>query len=648
MLAAQQRPRSPVSTQLVQLSLEELGNIEVTTVAKEPEEVWHTPAAVYVITSDQIRSSGATTIPEALRLAPGVQVSRIDSNRWAVGIRGLTSQFSKGVLVMIDGRVVYTPLFEGVYWSIQDLVLDDIERIEVIRGPGATIWGSNAVNGVINIITKSAFDTPGTYISATGGNVDQGLGSARYGSVHRDDAYRIYAKGFSRGPEFHKTGPNFDDWRAFQVGFRADWSRGRDNFSFHGDGYRSMQGWQVSNAVFTPPGTNVINANLDFRGANLVANWRRTFASGSDLSVQLYWDNTHQDGPQVIEDRNTFDLDILHHFALGGRNSISWGGSLRESPGTFRQVEPSHDFDPDRRVSQIYSGFLQDEARITNRLQLTVGSKFEDNNYTGLEIQPTVRLLWTPTEHQTLWGAATRAVRTPARLDEDFSLYLLALKSPQVFAHVVGNRNLSPEVLVGYEAGYRVLATRHFYFDLAGFYNHYNDLIGLGNTTLAVVTTPAPTHIVGTLPWTNTGYGHTDGFEISPRLQPFRFWNLNAAYSYLHLSLATKAAFKDNSTTNAYMGSSPRHLISVQSAFTLPHGMEFDQTYRHSSALPYQNVAAYHTADARFAWQIGDFTASVVGQNLLQPSHAEFANDAGATTAVKRSAYAKLELRFHD
>jgi iron complex outermembrane receptor protein len=635
-------PPSTVSD-LRHLSLEQLGSIEVVTQNKEPTEVWRTPAAVCVITHDQLKSSGATNIAEALRLAPGVDVSRIDSDHWAIGIRGFGNQFSKSVLVLIDGRSVYTPLFEGVYWAIQDMMMEDIDRIEVIRGPGATIWGSNAVNGVINIITRSSFETGGFYATVSGGSVDQGIGSVRVGSAGSNAAYRLYAKGFSRGPEFHRNGVNFDDWRAAQGGFRADWNLGRNTISLHGDGYRSLQGWQVSNATFTPPGTQVIDSNLDFRGTNLVATWRRTLKHDSDMTVQMYWDYTHQDGPQAVEDRNTFDLDLIHRFKFQKRNSVTWGVSVRESPSTFKQVEISHDFDPRSKRSSIYSGFLQDESRISNRLQLTFGSKFEDNNYTGLEIEPTVRVLWTPTEHQSVWGAVTRAVRTPARLDEDFSLYLLALRTPLVYAHVVGNHKLSPENLIGYEAGYRMLAGSRVYFDLAGYYNRYNDLIGLGNTKVAAATSPVPTHLQGTLPWTNTGYGHSDGFEISPQVQALRSWRLTGSYSYLHLSLATKAGFTDHSTTNNYQGSSPQHVASVLSAFSLPHAIELDQTYRYASALPYQKVHAYHTLDARFAWRLKDLTLSVVGQNLLQPHHAEFGSDTGTMTGIRRAVYGELE-----
>jgi len=631
---------------LKQLTLEQLGNIEVTTPSKQPTEVWQTPAAIYVITQDDIRRSGATSIPEALRLAPGVEVARIDSDHWAIGIRGFGSQFSKSVLVLIDGRIVYTPLFAGVYWAIQNYVLEDIDRIEVIRGPGGTIWGSNAVDGVINIITKSALNTEGVLVSALGGNIDQGMGSIRYGWRNKKVGIRVYAKGFSRGPEFDPRGADFDRWHSFQAGFRGDRESGNNSFSIHTDLYQSVEGLQVQNATFSAPFTQIINGTDTFAGGNTVGQWQHKFSETSDLNLEVYWDNTFQRGPQGIETRNTFNFDFVHRFALNKWNEITWGAGALVSPSRFVSTEPAHSFIPESLTSSIYSGFIQDEIRITKQVHLTLGSKFEDDNYTGLEIEPTARLLYAPTDHQSVWAAVTRAVRMPARLDEDFSLYLLALQSPLIYAHVVGNHNLSSEALLGDELGYRVLATPRLYLDFAAFHNQYNGLVGLGNTVLGPANTPptAPpqTYLVGTLPWVNAVHGHTDGFEIAPNWQPFSWWQLKGSYSYLHLNLKTNTGLKDLSTQQMYMGSAPHHEIFIQSVFTIPHGFEFDPTYRYVSSLPFQHVTGYSTMDLRGSKMIGKLTLSLVGQNLFQPHHFEFSNDPTGLVGIERAVYGQI------
>src|SRR5467141_3307339 len=353
-------------TSLKQLSLEQLGSVEVTTASKEPEQVWRTPAAIYVITQEDIRRSGAISMPDVLRLAPGLEIARTDSDHWAVGVRGFGGQFSKSLLVLIDGRSVYTPLFAGVYWQVQDTLLEDIERIEVIRGPGGTIWGANAVNAVINIITKRAQETHGTLVSTGGGNVDQGFVNFRYGAGNsKGFNYRIYGKGFTRGPEFHSDHQQFDDWRMGQVGFRTDWdSHNRDRLTLQGDLYYGDAGQRVGIASYSPPFMTNVEQNAELSGGNLLGRWERELGSGSNIQLQTYYDRTNRKQANFAESRDTFDIDFIHHLTLPGRQDFLWGLGARLSWGNVSEVVPTVVFTPNHYTDKLYSAFIQDEIPI--------------------------------------------------------------------------------------------------------------------------------------------------------------------------------------------------------------------------------------------------------------------------------------------
>ncbi len=407
---------------LRQMSLEQLGNIQVTTASKAPEEIWKTPAAVYVITQEDIERSGATNIPEALRLAPGIEVARIDSDKWSIGIRGFGSRLSRSVLVLIDGRTVYTTLFAGTYWEVQDTLLDDIDRIEVIRGPGATIWGPNAVNGVINIITKKAKDTHGTLASAGGGNIEQGFANLRHGGGNGKNLdYRVYGKGFNRSPEHHTDDQNYDNWRGGQAGFRLDWAKNeQDNFTMQGDIYDQADGESVQATSYTPPYSQILDSAARLSGGNILGRWTRTQGEGKDIQIQAYYDRANRREPNLGDIRDTFDVDYLQRFHVI-RQEISWGLGTRFTPATNIEVVSGLTFQPDKRSDQIFTAFFQDEiALVENRLSLSVGSKLLRTNFSPVQLEPSVRLLWTPTGKQTLWAAFTHAVRTPADVERDF------------------------------------------------------------------------------------------------------------------------------------------------------------------------------------------------------------------------------------
>lgn len=633
-------------TALKSLSLEQLANTPVMTATKEPEAVWHTAAAIYVLTNDDIRRSGVTNIPDALRLVPGVEVARVSGDRnWAVGIRGFGDQFSKSVLVLIDGRNVYTPLFSGVLWTVQNVMLEDVDRIEVIRGPGGTIWGANAENGIINIITKSAKETQGALLSAGGGNVDHGMAGVRYGGGSGDFNYRIYGMGFDRGPEDHRDHQNYDSWRLGQLGFRTDWKRNaRDTFTVQDDTYKGDFGDAQRLSTLAPPAAFISYARMSVSGGNLLGRWRRDLGDRSDIYLQAYYDRTFRIGSNFGETRNTFDIDFLHRLPLGERNEFTYGLGARLSPSTYKQTLPALNFLPHDKTDSIYSAFLQDEVTLKpKKLSLSVGAKLEHNNYSGFEFQPSARLLYTPTEHRSLWTAVTRAVRVPERLDEDVDDLVLAVANPLIFARVLGNRDLSVERLISYEAGYRTLVAPTLYVDVAGFYNVYNDIVGLGAPSISTGSYPVAASTLFTFQYQNEIRGNTHGFEIAPDWKPSSWWRLKGSYSYVHIFVGNRAGFTSSTTAKTYNGSSPTHEAVVESEFDLPKRFEFDQIYRYVSALPAQQVRAYHTADARLGWHMRpNLELSVTGQNLLQPHHVEFGIDPPPNVFIRRSVFAKL------
>ncbi len=634
---------------LAHLSLEELGNIQVTSVSKEPESVRKTPAAIYVITESDIRRSGATSIPEALRLAPGVEVARVDSDHWSVGIRGFGGVLASKLLVLIDGRSVYTPLYAGVYWEEQNVLLEDIDRIEIIRGPGGTIWGANAVDGVINIITKSSQDTHGALVTGGGGNVDQGTVGVRYGGRAKGVNYRVYGKGFVDGPEFHSDGNNFDHWRMGQIGFRTDWTtKEQDAFTVQGDLYDEKAGEVEQVGSYFPPAQLTLFGTGQFSGGNILGHWQRTLRNGSDVQVKAYYDHTNHFEPQFGETRDTFDIDFLHHLTLPKNQDFIWGLEARVSPGDFRQLVPTLNFSPMHATDQIYSGFVQDVIPLaSDAVELTLGSKIEHNNYTGFEFQPDARLLWTPSRRQSFWVSASRAVRTPSRLEESLELTDFLSAVPLIYLQINGNRNFQAERLIAFEAGYRSLIAPRLYLDFDVFRNGYDDLYGYGTPSVGLGA--APPRLILIAPIANEEKGFTDGFELGPDWQMTHWWQVKGSYSFLHMNLESKTpnpnAVEVLNRLSA-QGSSPHHQVVVQSLINLPKRFEFDQTYRFVSGLPAQAVGPYNTADAHLGWHLNkQLELSIDGQNLFQPHHVEFGGDAGDFVGIKRAVYAKVTWR---
>lgn len=633
---------------LSRMSLEQLGSVEVVTQNKEFTDVWHTPSAIYVLTGDDIRRSGATSVPDALRLIPGVSVARVSGDRnWVVAIRGLGDQYSKYVEVLIDGRTIYSPLFGGVFWTINNVMLEDIDRIEVIRGPGGTIWGPNAVNGVINIITKSAAETQGSLVSVGGGNVDYNTDDLRLGRRNKYFSYRGYAFGFIRGPEHHAAGQlEYDDSKLGQVGFRMDRHTHRDDLTVQGDGYLSRLGDALTISTYTPPSVGISYDPTDASGGNLLGRWRRRFAGGGDIYLQGFWSHDYRLGPNFGETRDMFDVDFLHRTPATHRQQLTYGAGIRISPSRTKMTTPTIVFTPAHKTWSIYSGFLQDQVDLLpKRLTLTVGAKLQHDNYTGFEYQPNGRLLWTPAEHATVWAAVSRAVRTPDRVDEDIRVDLLAFTQPQpAYARIVGNNGLRAERVVTYEGGTRFLLGRSVYTDVAVFHNSYGELLALGAPTVGPGQPPLPpgSLLVG-FQYKNGIRGSTSGFEVAPDFRVTPWWQVKASFSYLRFNLTAKPDLRNMQTLTLLHGSSPNNQGSIQSLIDLPKRFEFDQTVRYVSALPAQNVKAYVTGNARLGWKPMDgLELSVTGENLFQPHHAEFGIEPAPNVEIKRSVYAKV------
>jgi iron complex outermembrane receptor protein len=622
---------------LTELSLEELMNIEVTTVSKKRERRSEVAAALYVITQEDIRRSGVTSIPEALRLAPGVHVARIDANKWAVSVRGFSGRFTNKLLVLIDGRSVYTPLFAGVYWDVQDTLLEDIDRIEVIRGPGGTLWGANAVNGVINIITKNARDTQGALATGGGGDEEKAFGAARYGGrLGESFYYRAWAKYFERDGGFSDDFQAFDDWEVARLGFRSDWSpTARDALTVQGDFYDGVAGQIVTRRRET------FGFDAEISGGNLLARWEHSFSANSDATIQAYYDRTDRREPVLDEVRDTVDFDAQHRFKLPWRHELVYGIEYRLSADDI-SGDLAAVLDPDARDDQLLSAFVQNEIwLVPERLRLTVGSKFEHNDYSGFEYQPSGRLLWLASQRQNLWGAVSRAVRTPSRAGDEIAVTL------PLDPRALGDRSDTSEKLLAFELGYRIQPIGSAFVTLAGFYNLYDDLTSLERGEPFILPGP-PEQVVFPILIRNKLEGRVYGGESSIDFVPFTWWRMQGTYSYLQVDLDLAEGSEDPISETAE-DASPHNQASVRSYFDLPFAASFDGVFRYVDNLPARATSSYPSLDLRLAYRVTDaLELSVVGQNLLAEHHREFREliPTIGSTEVQRSVYGKIAWRF--
>jgi iron complex outermembrane receptor protein len=635
---------------LSEMSLEDLLNLEITTVGKREQKLTQVPAAVYMITQEDIRRSGATNIPDVLRLVPGVEVAQIDDSNWAVSIRGFNYRSSNKLLVLIDGRTVYYPTYSNVFWDVQDTLMDDIERIEVIRGPGASLWGANAVNGVINIVTKHAKNTEGGLITAGGGNYDKAFTAGRYGGrIGELGHYRIYGKYGLRNHLVTSSGTSLLTGQPDLIrgGFRSDWNLpGTNRFTVQGDLYQGSTPQAVYRSPFLRVPTLAAN-DLTVSGGDLLMRWTRS-AGGSETALQAYYDRSRHPDLWLTQFHEVFDLDFQQQLHLENHD-ILWGGGFRNtrqaSAGIFELS-----LSPSGRNLRLLSAFLQDDfSLIANRLRLTAGARLEHNGFTGLEVQPTVRLLWTPSPRQAAWAAVSRAVRTPSVWESAVNMNIADVPLPDgtpMWSVVSKAEHLRSEELLAYEIGYRAQPVRQVSLDLALFFQHYNHLSGISVGEPYFALTPSPRLVIPMLV-SNRLIGNIYGAEISSTYSPLPVWKLTGSYSWLRQITRSPAA-----EINAFPGmdgDNPRHQFQIHSYWTLPHHLEADTGLYFVGALPAQGVDQYARWDVRLGWRpTHSLELSIGGQNLLDKTHYEFnpVGDYIVPGKVERSVYGRLTWHF--
>lgn len=621
-------------------SIEELGQLRVTSVSRRSEPLLRAASAVYVITAEDIRRSGLKTIPELLRLAPGVEVARDGAHSWTISIRGFSSDLSNKLLVLMDGRSVYSPLFAGVFWDAQDTLIEDIDRIEVISGPGGTLWGANAVNGVINIITRSATETGGTLVDVGAGNEER-LGVAlRHGfELAPDAAARAYIKYTDRDPSRFPTGEDgVDDVSMAQAGFRVDWERdARSLVTVQGDVYGAELGSMLRGdfTLGTLPGPDT-PGNVDIAGHNLLARWSRDLEDGSELRLQAYYDHTSRDIPGSFnEERDTIDLDFQHNLRLADRHNLVWGAGFR---WTSDEIDNTlfATFVPDSRSDRTLSLFAQDEIALWgDRTSLIIGAKLEDNDYTGFEFQPNIRASVRLTERQVLWGAVSRAVRIPARLNTDLRLTapvdIPALGAP-LYVMVDGTPDYESEELVSTGLGYRASVGEDLSINLALFYNQYDRLQTQEPGAFTPVGDPVEYFTLdATL--RNGMQGDTYGGTLVVNWQPVAWWQLQFQYAYLEMDLELKEGFLDENSLSV-AGNSPNQQAAVYSWMALPMDLELYVGVRYVDELPSLDVPDYTSVNLSLGWQATErVRASLTGTNLNNNTHLEF----GGGNLIERS-----------
>lgn len=655
--AANHVPTPDPGEELTELPLEQLMAIEVTSVARQAQPLAQAAAAVFVLTDEDIRRSGVTSIPEALRMVPGLQVARIDAHRWAISSRGFNNEFANKLLVLIDGRSVYTPLYSGVFWDMQDTVLEDIDRIEVIRGPGAALWGANAVNGVINIITKKAKDTQGVLAVVGTGTEERGFATLRYGgSLGQDTHFRIYGKHFERD-DFARTdgSPAADSWRNLRTGLRLDSTlSARDSVTVQGDYYSGSAGQEFNEPTLTPPYNHHLLDRMDFYGGNALTRWKHEFANNSSLVVQAYYDRTAREGRTFNEHRDIVDLDVQHAFAWGERQHIVWGAGYRFSRDEIVSTPAIAIIPPSRGVS-IFSGFLQDEITlIPNRLSFIAGTKIEHNDFTGFVVQPNGRVRWTPTDRLTLWSAVSRGFRTPSRAEDDGRVNSQAIPpnglfpgSPVALAGLRGNRGFTNEALTAYEVGVRMQAHQTLSIDVAGFYNQYDHLRSFEPGAPSLELSPLPPHLALPFNISNKLSATTTGVEVSVDWRPLEWWRLQTSYTYLSIRMGSTDSI--DPTRGDLPGENPQHQVSARSMMQLPGNLEFDVWGRYVDKLPALGVPSYASLDLRLAWKpTKQWELALVGQNLVDTHRPEFTATIlpQAQSEVQRGAYVKATWRY--
>lgn len=620
---------------LTNMKLEDLMNlrVQVISAAKRPQQLSDAAAAIYVITGEDIRRTGASSVPEALRLVPGMQVARLNNGAWAISARGFAGSIANKLLVLVDGRSIYSPLFGGVLWDLQDFMLQDIDRIEVIRGPGATLWGANAVNGVINIITKSAGATRGGFASVGTGSMERGYAEARYGGmIGAETALRISAK--------------YSDWKStmdstvaghFQapyvtrsIAMRVDSNlTSADTLMASGQLTSSIFGEMEPIPQYVPPYVALLSFRYSEGSAFFNSKWSHVNSETSDYSLRLSYTYEHAGRGGDTGWSNSLEVEFQDHFQPFESHDVVWGLAYKAN---FMHIGSSLAISATRAdvTQDVVSGFLQDDiSLIPSQLRATIGTKVEYNNFSGFDVEPSARLIWTPNDKTSLWAAVSRAARTPT-MAEHYMLHLWGVipnpvdpTFPPIELMVTGNREFKSETVTTYELGYRLNPLDNVSLDLAAFYNDSSGLLSVEYGAQAFALTPVP-HVTQALIMGNYVRAHAVGFELSGEWQPTQGWRLRGSYAYWNGNAAKDGG--DRATTNlTTLGQVPRNQFSFRSSADLPGDLETDITIRYVGALTYTSIGAYMAVDARLGWRPSEsFDLSVVGQNLIGPPHTEF------------------------
>lgn len=666
-------------------SLEELISLDipdVTSVSRKKQRLMDSAAAIYVITSEDIHRTGVTSIPEALRMVPGMQVARLNGNTWSISTRGFNYIFANKLLVLIDGRTVYSPLFSGVNWDVQDTLMEDIDRIEVIRGPGAALWGANAVNGVINVITKKAADTQGSLVTVGGGNEEKAFGSYRHGGEFGDNGfYKVYFKAFERDGLANAEGKDAnDDWKMKRAGFKTEWKPASDaDFTVQGDIYQGTT--RPTLMIFDPnePDEEVQSfrgISRDQRGGNLIALWKRTLNEYEDYSLRAVMDDYQNFDYRVTEKRQSFDLEFQHYFQPYEGHDLVWGASFRR---TWYELSDMRNIilldkqgkEKDKRQDNLYSLFAQDDISLNNQWNLSISTRYEHNSFTGKEFQPNAKLTWKATENRTFWTSLSRAVKTPSVSETSvltnnitFVTFPVPHTKDTKILSITGNRDLESEKLTAFELGYREQFGSSFRLDVTGFYNKYEDIVAY--VTSASCPSDATLEFGFLCPTTSPGFyrlpstlingldATTYGFEVIADWQIKDWWKLQLTYGWLQVDASPNTknplllnALKQNEQLVEELSAS--HTANLRSSMNLPNQWYFDFWIRGMSNLKSANVPGYTALDVRLAKKINDnLEFSLVGQNLFDKQRAEFTeifSGLGATE-IEESWYAQIRWSF--
>jgi iron complex outermembrane receptor protein len=650
---------------LLSLSWEELNAREISTLTRKRTSLVKSPAAAFVITEEDIRRSGARTVPDILRMVPGLQVAQLNGWDEVVTARGMNGFYANKLLVMMDGRSLYNPFISGVWWGDQNLFLEDIERIEVLRGPGGSLWGANAFNGVINIVTKRSSDTQGGLAIAGAGTLERGFGNARYGIRIGEETYlRVFANGLVRdGLPREGGGDGHDGQSAEHGGFRLD-SRpsGQDRVTFQGDAFHNEDGWFTRSTQFTPPYTVLSDHTAVNTAANLLGRWTHGLETGGEWTLGSYIDYSNRSWPAVGEEHLTFDLDFQHRLApMAGfeAHEVMWGAGYRHIADDFANTL-LFSVNPNRFQQDNFSVFFQDEITlIPQELVLTLGSKFEHYTLAGFQAEPNIRLSWTPDKEHNVWMAISRAVALPNRYQRYLTLTtpVAALENGvPLFGQIVGDRHLDVETVIAYELGWRYAPTSWLQFDTALFYNHYEDMVeGVTVPTPGAVVPGTGFPLVGVTHFGNVADIDTYGLELAVDYTMTKAWRWRLAYTAMGMD-EDSGRLSQIPDLLRYQGTQPRNTLSLRSQLDVRDDVEFDLWLRFADELApgafpagKTPIPAYLTFDARLAWQVTPkLELSVVGRNLAQPEHPEYANTfyMPYPSEVERSVYVKAALRF--